>query len=81
MARVLGSPHDHAPHTMLVADGCAGRVRVIAQLAAHLCGYSLFQSAAAPAQDNAVTSAAGRVDAFKADIMVAFKRAGIQVCG
>ncbi|KAK7479589.1 hypothetical protein BaRGS_00029138 [Batillaria attramentaria] len=39
LSRTIASPHEGA-NTVLVAEGCPGRVSVLVKLAAHLCGFT-----------------------------------------
>ena len=74
LARIISSPHEVA-HSVLVADGCVARCAVVASLAAHLCGYSVFKinpSPIASAEDY-------KLDIFKADLVAAYTRAGVKV--
>lgn len=74
LARMISSPHEVA-HSVLVADGCVARCAVIASLAAHLSGYTVYKINPSPissAQDY-------KLDAFKADLVSAYTDAGVKV--
>ena len=74
LARVIASPHEVA-HTVLVAEGCAGRCSIIAQLSAHLCGYTVVKI-------NPISPTATKVqhmEHFQADLVAAYTRAGVKV--
>ena len=74
LARVISSPHKVA-HCVLIADGCPGRCRIIASLAAHLAGFSVFQINPSPVSNSTPYGMAQ----FKADIVTAYSRAGVKV--
>lgn len=75
MARVLASPHDVA-HTMLIAEGCAGRLAPIVSLAAHLCGFEIFKIS----PSSMPASKTEKLGAFREDLKMAHTMAGVQVC-
>ena len=74
LSRTFAAPHGVA-HSVLVAEGSPGRCLVIAKLAAHLCGYHIFQIN--PTQLGASIHA--KIEQFKADLVVAYTRAGVKV--
>ena len=74
LTRVISSPHKVA-HCVLIADGCPGRCRIIASLAAHLAGFSIFQINPSPISNNTAYDIAH----YKADIVTAYSRAGVKV--
>ncbi|XP_076457719.1 uncharacterized protein LOC143291635 isoform X3 [Babylonia areolata] len=71
LARTMASPHEGA-NTVLVAEGCPGRCTVLVKLAAHLCGFTVFQPSPTPNS----TTVASRLDQFKSDLVLAYTRAG-----
>lgn len=74
LARLISSPHEVA-HCVLVAEGCPGRCVIIANLAAHLCGYSVYKINPSP-----ISSAAEyNMDSFKSDLVNAYMKAGVKV--
>lgn len=76
LSRTIASPHENA-HCVLVAEGCAGRTTVIVKLAAHLCGYTVYQINPSPL--GATTDY--KMEQFKADLVQGYTRAGAKVCG
>ena len=73
LARIIGSPHE-VGHCLLVAEGCAGRCQTMASIAAHLCGFSILHINASPQN----TSQENKLDTFKADLVLAYSRAGVK---
>ncbi|XP_052060514.1 uncharacterized protein LOC127700861 isoform X4 [Mytilus californianus] len=71
LARTIASPQESA-HTVLVAEGCAGRCTVIAKLASHLCGYTVFQVSPCSLQ----SSGEYKMEQFKSDLVECYTRAG-----
>ena len=74
LARLIASPHEVA-HCVLVAEGCPGRTTVMAKLAAHLCGFSIFKVNPNPLN----IGQEYKLDSFKADLVLAYIRAGVKV--
>ena len=74
LVRVLQCPHE-CGHALLISQGSPGISTNLAQLAAHLCGYSVFRI------NSSALSAADRytLDSFKADLVSAYTRAGVKV--
>lgn len=74
LVRVLQCPHE-CGHALLISQGSPGISTNLAQLAAHLCGYSVFRI------NSSSLSAADRytLDSFKADLVSAYTRAGVKV--
>ena len=72
--RVLQCPHE-CGHALLISQGSPGMSTNLAQLAAHLCGYSVFRinSSALTASDRYT------LDSFKGDLVSAYTRAGVKV--
>jgi len=62
---------------MLVADGCAGRVTMIAHLAAYLGGYTVFRTT--PRISSRTETREDRLAQFKVDLITAFKKTGVEV--
>ncbi|KAK2150977.1 hypothetical protein LSH36_380g01074 [Paralvinella palmiformis] len=73
LARVISSPHEVA-HCVLVSEGCPGRTPIIVNLAAHLCGFSVFKINSSPRG----SSTDYKLGVFKADIVAAYTRAGVK---
>ncbi|XP_056010102.1 uncharacterized protein LOC125667097 [Ostrea edulis] len=71
LARTIASPHETS-HSVLVAEGCPGRATIIAKLAAHLCGYTVYQIN--PTSMGSTTEY--KMDQFKADLVQGYTRAG-----
>ncbi|XP_070202269.1 uncharacterized protein [Littorina saxatilis] len=71
LSRTMASPHEGA-NTVLVAEGCPGRAAVLVKLAAHLCGFTVFQPSPTPS----TTAVTARLDQFKNDLVMAYTRAG-----
>lgn len=74
LARTIASPQESA-HTVLIAEGCPGRCTVIAKLAAHLCGYTVYQ--VNPCSLN--SSREYKMEQFKSDLVQCYTRAGSKV--
>ena len=74
LARVIASPHQVA-HCTLVAEGCPGRVTVVAKLAANLCGFTVVKINPSPV--SCPTEYGLRT--FRADLVAAYMRAGVRV--
>ena len=74
LARIIASPHE-VGHCMLVAEGCPGRCTVVVNLAAHLCGFSIFKVNPNPMH----VGQEYKLDSFKADLVLAYIRAGVKV--
>lgn len=74
LARTIASPHESA-NMVLVAEGCPGRASVLVKLAAHLCGFLVFQPSPIPS----TSSFTFRMDQFKSDLVTAYTRAGTKV--
>lgn len=74
LARTIASPQESA-HTVLVAEGCPGRCTVIAKLAAHLCGYTVYQVSPCSLQ----SSREYKMEQFKSDLVQCYTRAGSKV--
>ena len=74
LVRVLQCPHE-CGHALLISQGSPGMSTNLAQLAAHLCGFSVFciNSSALTAADRYT------LDSFKADLVSAYTRAGVKV--
>lgn len=74
LVRVLQCPHE-CGHALLISQGSPGMSTNLAQLAAHLCGYSVFRinSSALSASDRYT------LDSFKGDLVSAYTRAGVKV--
>ena len=74
LVRVLQCPHE-CGHALLISQGSPGMSTNLAQLAAHLCGYSVFRinSSALSASDKYT------LDSFKGDLVSAYTRAGVKV--
>ena len=74
LVRVLQCPHE-CGHALLISQGSPGISTNLAQLASHLCGYSVFRI------NSSALSAADRytLDSFKADLVSAYTRAGVKV--
>ncbi|XP_052258855.1 uncharacterized protein LOC127863384 isoform X2 [Dreissena polymorpha] len=71
LARTIASPHENA-HCVLVAEGSPGQSTVITKLAAHLCGYTVYQINPSPLG----SSTEYKMDQFKADLVQGYTRAG-----
>ncbi|KAK3108743.1 hypothetical protein FSP39_014630 [Pinctada imbricata] len=71
LARTIASPHDTA-HSVLISEGCPGRSTIIVKLAAHLCGYTVYQIN--PSSMSGSTEY--KMDQFKADLVQGYTRAG-----
>ncbi|KAH9514965.1 hypothetical protein Btru_021540, partial [Bulinus truncatus] len=71
LSRTIASPHEGA-NTVMVAEGCPGRCSIIARLAAHLCGFSIFQISPTdphlPLPD--------KMNQFKANLVSGYTRSG-----
>ena len=74
LSRVIASPHQVA-HSVLVAEGSPGLATVIAHLAANLCGFTVFKINPSPVSSDTDY----KMDAFKADLVAAYTRAGVKV--
>jgi len=74
LARTIASPHENA-HCVLVAEGSPGQSTVITKLAAHLCGYTVYQISPSPLG----SSPEYKMDQFKADLVQGYTRAGAKV--
>ena len=74
LVRVLQCPHE-CGHALLISQGSPGMSTNLAQLAAHLCGYSVFRI------NSSALSASDRysLDSFKGDLVSAYTRAGVKV--
>lgn len=74
LVRVLQCPHE-CGHALLISQGSPGMSTNLAQLAAHLCGYSVFRinSSALSASDRYT------LESFKGDLVSAYTRAGVKV--
>ena len=74
LVRVLQCPHE-CGHALLISQGSPGMSTNLAQLVAHLCGYSVFRI------NSSALTAADRytLDSFKADLVSAYTRAGVKV--
>lgn len=74
LVRVLQCPHE-CGHALVISQGSPGMSTSLAQLAAHLCGYSVFRI------NSSALSAADRytMESFKADLVSAYTRAGVKV--
>ena len=75
LSRTIASPHEGA-NSVLVAEGCPGRTSLLVKLAAHLCGFTVFQPSPTPN----TTAINTRLDQFKSDLVMAYTRAGTKVC-
>eukprot|EP00105_Crassostrea_gigas_P044993 XP_019929141.1 PREDICTED: dynein beta chain, ciliary isoform X4 [Crassostrea gigas] len=71
LARTIASPHETS-HSVLVAEGCPGRATIIVKLAAHLCGYTVYQIN----PTSMGSSTEYKMDQFKADLVQGYTRAG-----
>ncbi|XP_053409232.1 uncharacterized protein LOC123561373 isoform X4 [Mercenaria mercenaria] len=71
LARTVASPHENA-HCVLVAEGSPGQSTVVVKLAAHLCGYTVYQINPAPLG----SSIEYKMEQFKADLVQGYTRAG-----
>ncbi|XP_020627063.1 dynein beta chain, flagellar outer arm-like isoform X2 [Orbicella faveolata] len=73
LVRVLQCPHE-CGHALLISQGSPGMSTNLAQLAAHLCGYSVFRinSSALSASDRYT------LESFKGDLVSAYTRAGVK---
>ncbi|KAJ8316357.1 hypothetical protein KUTeg_006371 [Tegillarca granosa] len=71
ITRTIASPHEIA-HSVLIAEGCPGRCTVIVKLAAHLCGYTVYQIN--PSSLGA--TAEYKMEQFKTDLVQGYTRAG-----
>lgn len=73
LVRVLQCPHE-CGHALVISQGSPGMSTSLAQLAAHLCGYSVFRI------NSSALSAADRytMESFKADLVSAYTRAGVK---
>lgn len=74
LARTIASPHETS-HSVLVAEGCPGRATIIVKLAAHLCGYTVYQIN----PTSMGSSTEYKMDQFKADLVQGYTRAGSRV--
>lgn len=74
LVRVLQSPHE-CGHALLISQGSPGMSTNLAQLAAHLCGYSVFRINSSAL----TTSERYTLDSFKGDLVSAYTRAGVKV--
>ena len=74
LARTVASPHENA-HCVLVAEGSPGQSTVIVKLAAHLCGYTVYQINPSPLG----SSLEYKMEQFKADLVQGYTRAGAKV--
>ena len=74
IARTIMSPHD-VGHATLVAEGNPGLSNLFARLAAHLCGFSVFEVNPSPMS----ASVTYKLDQFKADLVAAYTKAGVKV--
>ena len=75
LVRVVQCPHE-CGHAMIVSQGSPGLSTTLANLAAHLCDYSVFRI-----NPSAVSSAERyTLENFKADLVSAYTRAGVKVC-
>ena len=74
LVRVLQCPHE-CGHALLISQGSPGLSTSLAQLAAHLCGFSVFRinSSALTVADKYI------LNSFKADLVTAYTRAGVKV--
>ncbi|XP_033641711.1 dynein beta chain, flagellar outer arm-like [Asterias rubens] len=73
IARTIMSPHD-VGHATLVAEGNPGLSNLFARLAAHLCGFSVFEVNPSPMS----ASVTYKLDQFKADLVAAYTKAGVK---
>ncbi|XP_066025345.1 uncharacterized protein [Pocillopora verrucosa] len=73
LVRVLQSPHE-CGHALLISQGSPGMSTNLAQLAAHLCGYSVFRINSSAL----TTSERYTLDSFKGDLVSAYTRAGVK---
>ncbi|XP_022099208.1 dynein beta chain, ciliary-like [Acanthaster planci] len=73
LARTIMSPHD-VGHATLVAEGNPGLSNLFARLAAHLCGFSVFEVNPSPMS----ASTEYKLDQFKADLVAAYTKAGVK---
>lgn len=73
LVRVLQCPHE-CGHALLISQGSPGLSTSLAQLAAHLCGFSVFRinSSALTVADKYI------LNSFKADLVTAYTRAGVK---
>ena len=69
LVRVLQCPHE-CGHALLISQGSPGLSTNLAQLSAHLCGYSVFRIN---------SSDRYTLESFKADLVSAYTRAGVKV--
>lgn len=74
LVRVLQCPHE-CGHALLISQGSPGMSTNLAQLAAHLCGYSVFRINSSALS----TSDRYTLDSFKSDLVSAYSRAGVKV--
>ena len=74
LVRVLQCPHE-CGHALLISQGSPGMSTNLAQLAAHLCGYSVFRINSSALS----TSDRYSLDSFKGDLVSAYTRAGVKV--
>ncbi|XP_023931015.1 dynein beta chain, ciliary-like [Lingula anatina] len=73
LARIVASPHEVA-HTVLVADGDPGRCTIMARLAAHLSGFSVFSINPSPI----ASPVDYKMDVFKGELSAAYTKAGVR---
>ena len=71
---MIASPHQ-AAHVVMVAEGSPGRCFVIANLAAHLCGYTTYKINPSPVSSPEEYT----MKSFKSDLVTAYTRAGVKV--
>jgi len=76
LVRILQSPHE-CGHAMIVSEGSPGLATKLAQLAAHLCDYSVYRINPSSISANDRYT----LDNFKVDLVQAFTRAGVKVKG
>ena len=71
---MIASPHQ-AAHVVMVAEGSPGRCFIIANLAAHLCGYTTYKINPSPVS----SPVEYKMESFKSDLVTAYTRAGVKV--
>ena len=74
LARVIASPHQVA-HVVMVGEGCPARCTIMANLAAHLCGFTTYKINPSPVS----SPTEYKMDAFKSDLVSAYTRSGVKV--
>jgi hypothetical protein len=74
LVRVIQSPHE-CGHALIVSEGSPGLATKLAQLAAHLCDYSVTRINPSSISNSDKYT----LDNFKIDLVHAYTRAGVKV--